>query len=192
VVQNGHRALENFRWGLVPSWAKDVDIATKLINARAETLAEKPSFRTALKKRRCLVPADGFYEWNKAEARQPYHIRRKDGELFAFAGLWDEWRDPNLPSDAQTLRTFTIVTCAPNEMMSQLHHRMAVILRPEDEALWLAPDADDVPSLLDLLQPYNYEDMEAYRIGRAVGRVDSEGPELIAPVEEEEKQTSLF
>lgn len=183
------RTLEGLKWGLVPSWAKDADFGAKMMNARAETLTDKPAFRTSLKRRRCLVPSDGFYEWNAGENRQPYHIRRRDGELFAYAGLWDEWHDPNLPRDVEPLRTYSIVTCAPNALMSGLHHRMAVVLRPEDESLWLDPNVQDVPSLLDCLLPYEYDDFEAYRINRRVGRVDTDDETLILPMSAEDAAT---
>jgi putative SOS response-associated peptidase YedK len=130
VEGDGGRFLDAMQWGLVPSWAKDPGIGNKMINARAETIQEKPSFKVALARRRCLIPADGFYEWKtEGKARQPMHIRRKDGELFAFAGLWEEWRQP----DGMPLRTCTIVTTTPNELMEAIHNRMPAILLPEEE-----------------------------------------------------------
>ncbi|HYE74962.1 MAG TPA: SOS response-associated peptidase, partial [Blastocatellia bacterium] len=138
IIEHEHCTLKAFKWGLVPSWAKDPTIGHRMINARAETLAEKPSYKQALAKRRCLIPADGFYEWKKAKGgNQPYHIRRRDGELFAFAGLWETWKDEN----GEKLETCTIITTEPNELMSTIHDRMPVILKPEHEELWLDPKA---------------------------------------------------
>src|SRR5438105_243032 len=134
IEQQGKRQLTGFRWGLVPSWSKDPAIGNRMINARAETILEKPSFKAALTRRRCLIPADGFYEWKKSTAgSQPFHIRRRDGGLFAFAGLWEEWQSP----DGSPLQTCTIVTVEPNELMSPIHNRMPAILEREEEKLWL-------------------------------------------------------
>jgi putative SOS response-associated peptidase YedK len=163
--QDDLRCLDAYRWGLIPSWAKDPAIGSKLINARAETLAEKPSFRNALTRRRCIVPGDGFYEWQKRESgRQPIHIRRKDGELFGFAGLWEEWQQP----DGAPLRTCTIITVEPNDLMRPIHDRMPAILRPEAEALWLDPSVKAIPDLLQVLRPYPDAEMEAFAVSRRV------------------------
>ena len=183
VTQNGSRHLSAYHWGLIPSWAKDAAIGNKMINARAETLAEKPSFRTALSRRRCLIPADGFYEWQAAPAgvkspKTPMHIRRQDGGLFAFAGLWDEWHTP----DGSPLRSCTIITTAPNVVTAPIHDRMPVILRPEDEAVWLDHALTSGPDLLPLLVPYPAEWMEAYAVSRQVNVPTVDDPELIAPV----------
>jgi putative SOS response-associated peptidase YedK len=172
------RRVARCQWGLVPAWAKDPAIGNKMINARAETLAEKPSFKHALAKRRCLIPADGFYEWpkeGKAPSR-PIHIRRRDRGLFAFAGLWEEWKSP----DGARLQTCTIITTEPNALLSQFHHRMAVILRPEEEALWLDPAAP-VPTLLSLLRPSPAEDLEAFEVSRAVNKPGFDDPSCIEP-----------
>jgi putative SOS response-associated peptidase YedK len=181
------RVLDAFRWGLIPSWAKDPAIGNKMINARAETLAEKPSFKTALRRRRCLIPADGFYEWKKegegkATRKQPIRIHLKSEEPFAFAGLWDEWVTP----DGSPVRSCTIITTAPNKMMSEIHNRMPAILRPEDEAAWLdvaGNDRDDVPHLLHMLRPYADEEMTSHPVSTAINSpaLDDEG--CIASIE---------
>ena len=187
VTQNGARHLQGCHWGLIPSWAKDPAIGNKMINARAETLAEKPSFRTALSRRRCLIPADGFYEWQNAAAdlpsgkkapRTPMHIRLQDGGLFAFAGLWDEWHAP----DGSPLRSCTIITTAPNAVTAPIHDRMPVILHPEDEALWLDRSITNASDLLPLLIPYPADTMEAYAVSRSVNAPTMDDPELIVPV----------
>jgi putative SOS response-associated peptidase YedK len=186
VTQNGARHLQGCHWGLIPSWAKDPAIGNKMINARAETLAEKPSFRTALSRRRCLIPADGFYEWQDATAdlasgkkapRTPMHIRLQDGGLFAFAGLWDEWHAP----DGSPLRSCTIITTAPNAVTAPIHDRMPVILRPEDEGLWLDRSVTDASDLLPLLAPYPADAMEAYAVSRQVNAPTVDDPACIAP-----------
>lgn len=165
TAPSGTRFLEGFRWGLVPFWAKDVGIGNRLINARAETLAEKPSFKHALMRRRCLIPADGFYEWKKeASSRQPMYLRKQDGALFAFAGLWEEWKQ----DDGERLRTCTIITVAPNALVATIHDRMPVLLRPEDEALWLDVGVKDTQTVLGVLQPYPSEAMEAFAVSKQV------------------------
>ena len=183
VTQNGTRHLENYHWGLIPSWAKDPSIGSKMINARAETLAEKPSFRTALTRRRCLIPADGFYEWQAAPegtkgGKIPTYLHRKDSKLFAFAGLWDEWHTP----DGSPLRSCTIITTTPNAVAARVHDRMPVILRPGDEALWLDLSVTDTRDLLSLLVPYPGDAMESYPVSRRVNVPVSDGAELLARV----------
>jgi putative SOS response-associated peptidase YedK len=178
--QDHSRRLAAYHWGLIPSWAKDTASGSRMINARAETLTEKPSFRTALTRRRCLIPADGFYEWQIGEGKTkaPFHIRLKDGALFAFAGLWDEWQAP----DGSPLRSCTIITTQPNSVTAQVHDRMPVILRSEDEALWLNPTHTNVADLTTLLLPYPAEAMEAFAVSRDVNRPVMNGPELILPM----------
>lgn len=183
VTQNGTRHLANYHWGLIPSWAKDPAIGNKMINARAETLAEKPSFRTALTRRRCLIPADGFYEWQAAPegakgGKTPTFLHRTDGGLFAFAGLWDEWH----ALDGSPLRSCTIITTTPNSVAAPIHDRMPVILRPGDEALWLDHAVTDTRDLLSLLVPYPAADMEAYPVSRRVNVPMIDDPELLARV----------
>ena len=164
--RTGQRALQTFRWGLVPSWTKDLSKLPLMHNARAETVAEKPSFRNALALRRCLIPATGFYEWQAAEGTSktkiPYRLALKNGELFAFAGLWEEWLEPG----GSALRSCTIITTTPNAVAARIHDRMPVILRPEDEALWLDPRETDTASLMSLLTPYPASKMDAYEVSR--------------------------
>ncbi len=179
VMQNGERGLEACRWGLVPFWAKEPEIGNRLINARAETLAEKPAFKYSLTRRRCLIPADGFYEWRKeGNRRLPVYIRRRDGGLFAFAGLWDEWQSP----DGSPLRTCTIITTEPNALIAPIHNRMPVILRPEDEATWLDTSVRHLARLLSVLQPYPEEELQAYAVSPRVGNPNVDDPSLIQPV----------
>ncbi len=188
VTQNAHgdgqRLLEGYRWGLVPSWAKDDAIGSKMINARGETLAEKPSFKSALRSRRCLIPADGFYEWKTVgRTKTPHHIRFSDNRIYAFAGLWDEW---NRPGDAP-LRTATIITGEPNPLLSTLHHRMAVILKPQDEAIWLDPKVS-AQDALQLLQIYPDDELEAFPVDRKVGNVAFDDAVCIEPLPAEPEQ----
>ncbi|MCU0491165.1 MAG: SOS response-associated peptidase [Chloroflexaceae bacterium] len=174
------RALHMLRWGLIPSWAKDASIGVKMINARAETLAEKPAFRTALARRRCLVLADGFYEWQgSAGKKQPFYFHMDDSQPFAFAGLWERWRGPN---DA-VVESCTIITTEANELLRTVHDRMPVILPPESYALWLDPAMHDAGPLLNLLQPFPAEEMASQPVSPLVNRVTNDGPECIAPLQ---------
>ena len=182
VTQNGGRHLARYRWGLIPAWAKDKSIGGRMINARAETLAEKPAFRTALQRRRCLIPADGFYEWREADnpdegGRTPMYIRRRDGALFAFAGLWDEWHDKET---GVPLRSCTIITGTPNPLIAPIHDRMPIILRPEDEARWLSPTPAGVEPLLSLLVSHAADEFEVYPVSRRVNAPVVDDPALIA------------
>ena len=177
IRQEGGREMIGCKWGLVPSWAKDPAIGNKMINARAESLAEKPSFRNALAKRRCLIPADGFYEWltvGKEKKIQPYYFRLRDGGLFVFAGLWEEWQDP----DGELLHTCTIITVKPNKLVEQVHTRMPAMLTPDEEAVWLDPD-NKAADVLPFLLPYQVEKMELVPVSRAVNSASAQGPELI-------------
>ena len=175
LLNEEDRVIQLLRWGLVPFWAKDPSIGSQMINARAETLAEKPAFRNALKKRRCLVLADGFYEWQKTlTGKAPMRITLASGEPFAFAGLWENW---DLP-EGDKLRTFTIITTSPNELVAPIHNRMPVILRPEHEPLWLDNDAE--PSAwLDVLRPYPSELMKAYPVSKRVNFVGNDDAEVV-------------
>lgn len=183
VTQNafgdGRRLLEGMRWGLVPVWAKDANGAAKMINARAETVAEKPSFRRLLSRRRCLVPSDGFYEWRtEGKNKQPVHIRFRDSRLFAFAGLWDEWQSP----DGSPLRSCTIITGPPNNLLATVHHRMAVILSPEMEEVWLDPA---LPSEIakGLLQVHPDHELEAFEVPKRMGNPTYDAPDCISALE---------
>ena len=168
------------RWGLIPSWATDPAIGNRLLNARCETVAEKPSFRSAFRQRRCLIPASGFYEWQKQEAgrKQPYFIRPRDGDLFAFAGLWEHWHDPR----GETIETCTILTTEANEVMRPLHDRMPVILRADDDACWLDPRTPP-DALRSLFVPYPRERMEASPVGSWVSKPRHEGPRCLEPMD---------
>ena len=179
LAPQGITVLDGFRWGLVPSWAKESNIGQKMINARSETLTEKPSFRNALVRRRCVIPADGFYEWERLEGgvRQPVHFRRRDGDLFGFAGLWEEWQDPD--AENELLRTCTIVTTSANETVSPVHDRMPVMLTPDAEAIWLNSSVRDTDLLRSLLVSYPDEAMESFRVSRRVNAPVNEGAELL-------------
>jgi putative SOS response-associated peptidase YedK len=183
IVGEEFRHVRPQRWGLVPWWAKDAAIGQKMINARAETLAEKPSFKSLLFTRRCIVPATGFYEWAADEKRKiPMHFRLKSGALFGFAALWDQWTPPNGASGE--METFTIVTTTPNGLLAKIHHRMPVILRREDEDRWLDPELKDLAALLSMLLPYAEEEMEGYEVSRAVNSPAFDGPECTNRLEE--------
>src|SRR5271167_4029500 len=150
------RELSLMRWGLIPSWAKDSSIAAKMINARSETAATKPAFRDPLKLRRCLIPADGFYEWKRrGSAKQPFCFEVNDGELYAFAGLWERWRDPS----GQWVKSCAILTTTPNALTSAVHDRMPVILDPDSYELWLDPGLTDADVVSQLLKPYDAKSM---------------------------------
>lgn len=167
------RELVMLRWGLVPSWVKDPAIGARLINARAETIAEKPSFRAAFKTRRCLIPADGFYEWRRAGgAKQPYRITMANGSPFAFAGLWERWT-----AGEEALETVTIITTGANKLLAAIHDRMPVIIDPADQAAWL--EARDTAIPLALLQPYPAERMSAYPVSARVNSPRNDDPSLI-------------
>ncbi|MBD2257094.1 SOS response-associated peptidase [Pseudanabaena sp. FACHB-2040] len=171
------------RWGLIPSWAKDSSIGSRLINARSETVAEKPSFRAAFKRRRCLIVADGFYEWKSdpnSKAKQPYYFRLKEHAPFAFAGLWEQWTDPQSGSE---LDTCTILTTAANAVLEPVHDRMPVILEPDQYAAWLDPDFYDPKDLQTMLDPYRAEGMESYPVSKAVNSPRNDAAECLEPVE---------
>ncbi|MEM9292965.1 MAG: SOS response-associated peptidase [Acidobacteriota bacterium] len=181
--QEGQRALGLMRWGLVPHWAKDPSIGNRMINARGETAAEKPSFRSSFKKRRCLVLADGFYEWKKVDGgrKQPYYIRLKEHRPFAIAGLWARWR-PRGDEEAETLLSCTLITTAPNEFVGEIHDRMPVILPASAYDLWLDPEVQDREILQPLLTAYDPEAMEAFPVSTAVNSPANDRAELIAPL----------
>lgn len=185
VANTGERRLELYRWGLVPAWAKDVAIGNKLINARADTLAEKPSYRQAYKKRRCLMLVDGFYEWRTdADGKTPFHIHRKDGRPFALAGLWEEWTDP----EGQRLRTCAVITTGPNALMRSIHDRMPVILPPDAQAQWLSQGDKKPEELAPLLVPYAMDDLEAIQVSRMVNSPKNDRPECVLPVDAPSRQ----
>lgn len=182
--QGGARVGVNLRWGLVPAWAKDPKIGSKMINARSETLAEKPSFRSAFKRRRCLIPANGFYEWLRSgKQRQPYLFRMDDFSPFAMAGLWEAWG-----SGAESIRTCTVITTRANCLLEPFHDRMPVILGPERWDTWFDANTP-VTELAELFEPYPAEAMMAYAVNPKVNSVANDGPECIAPYGD---QPSLF
>lgn len=167
------------RWGLVPSWSRDPTIGQRMINARAETLSEKPSFRNALRRRRCILPADGFYEWQGeagGKTRTPYHITLIDGRPFALAGLWEVWRDPG---GGEPLRTCTIITTTPNELMRPIHNRMPVILDASAARQWLVPGEVEPGSLQPLLRPYPAAEMVARVVSRRVNNPRNDSPDVL-------------
>ncbi|WP_119459738.1 SOS response-associated peptidase [Rhodospirillaceae bacterium SYSU D60014] len=174
--ETGGRSLDMLRWGLVPHWAKDMSIGNKLINARAEGIDTKPSFRSAFAKRRCLVPAGGFYEWKKeGTKKQPYAIALKSGEPMSFAGLWENWQDPD---SGEWIRTFTIVTTEANEFLAPLHNRMPVILHPTAHSLWLGETPAKPDTLKALLKLYPADEMQAWPVSTRVNNVRNEQADL--------------
>lgn len=179
IAANGQRRAELFRWGLIPSWAKDAAIGNKMINARAETVAEKPAFRTALRRRRCLIPADGFYEWQARGGRkQPVRFVSADGGILAFAGLWECWR-PGGESEPE-LRSFTILTTAANDFVRTVHDRMPVILPASAFDLWLDPTVQDAEAVLPLLTSAPEDTLRVYDVSTAVNSPRNDRVECIA------------
>ncbi|UJF26437.1 SOS response-associated peptidase [Planococcus sp. 107-1] len=180
VVNDGSKnRLGLLRWGLIPPWAKDEKVGYKMINARAETAAEKPSFRNAFKKKRCLVVADSFFEWQRNDSgKTPMRIKLKSEEPFAFAALWESWKS----ADGKTVNTCSILTTKPNDLMATIHDRMPVVLTKEAEKIWLDPKVQDPEILGELLKPFNAEEMEAYEVSEAVNSPKNNGPELIKKI----------
>ena len=181
IPNNGKQTLDYYNWGLVPFWAKDPSIGSRMINARSETLMEKPSFKSAFKRKRCLIPATGFYEWKAVEGQKtktPMYIQLKTGKPFAFAGLWDRWES----KEGSTILSCTIITTSPNELVGQIHNRMPVILNPENYSLWLETGEPPLEKLNQLLQPYPEAEMQAYEVSRLVNKPDVDNPSLIHPL----------
>jgi putative SOS response-associated peptidase YedK len=184
------RYLSDLRWGLIPSWAKDPKVGDRMINARAESLADKPAYERAFRRHRCLIPAEGFYEWQRRGSRkQPMFIHRRDGEPMAFAGLWAAWRDRGeggfADPDGEWLRSCAIVTTNANNTLAPLHDRMPVVLEERDWDRWLDPDSGDVDAFAHLLQPASDDLLVAYPVGTAVNSADNDGPGLVERVEPE-------
>jgi putative SOS response-associated peptidase YedK len=177
------RLFAKMRWGLIPYWAKDASIGAKAINAVSETAAGKPMFQDAMRRRRCLIPANGFYEWKKTgpKAKQAYHIGLVDDGLFAFAGLWDRWRKP----DGTVIESCTILTTEANALLTDVHGRMPVILLPEDYDLWLDPGVTDPQRVAGLLKPLDARLMRKYPVSSTVNKVENDGPECAQEVEAE-------
>ncbi|MBK6344876.1 MAG: SOS response-associated peptidase [Bacteroidales bacterium] len=176
ITSRQPRSLQYFRWGLIPFWSKVVPVSTPVINARAESLDEKPMFRQAFRKRRCLVPADGFFEWSRTGSKQPYRFVMSDESPFAMAGLWDEWTH----EPGKIIRSFAIITTVPNDLMEPVHNRMPVILDNEMYDEWL--NGDNEVNLQEMLKPIAESRMKVYKVSALVNSVKTEGPELIRPL----------
>jgi putative SOS response-associated peptidase YedK len=180
VPNNDKFKADFFVWGLIPMWAKDPSIGNRLINARGETVAEKPSFRGSLKYKRCLIFADGFYEWKAQPGRKtktPFYIHMKDRKPFAFAGLWDTWNSSN----GSLIRSCTLITTEPNELMAMIHDRMPAILHPRDYAKWLEPSAQTPEQVLPLIKPFPADAMDAYPVSTLVNKASNDVPALVVP-----------
>jgi putative SOS response-associated peptidase YedK len=183
------RVLSLMRWGLIPSWAKDSSVATSMINARSETASTKPAFRDAMKSRRCLIPADGFYECVRTgKAKQPYCFEVNEGELFAFAGIWDRWKDPS----GYWIKTCSILTTTPNAVTSTVHDRMPVILYQDAYDLWLDPAMNDVSAASELLKPLDARLMRCYPVSTRINHVGNDDEACSRPVELAQNQQTLF
>src|ERR1700756_5147603 len=179
------RQLSLMKWGLVPNWARDASIATGTINAKSETAATKPAFRDPIRLRRCLVPADGFYEWKRTgAAKQPFCFEVNEGELFAFAGLWDGWKN----AEGQWVKTCSILTTTPNAVTATVHDRMPVILQPDSYDLWLDPGMTDVQVVSEILKPFGAEHMRCYPVNARVNHVANDDEECSRPVDIAEDQ----
>jgi putative SOS response-associated peptidase YedK len=181
------RVLATTRWGLVPSWAADISIGSRLSNARSETLLEKPAFKESFRNRRCLVPADGFYEWKKAN-RQPFHFGMKDDSVFAFAGIWDHWKSPA----GETLESCSILTTTPNALLSDVHDRMPVILPRRHYTAWLTVPAFEADRLRELLVPFDVTLMKRYPVGSLVNKPQNDTPACAMEVSASEAQATLL
>lgn len=185
VSRHSPNFLQFMFWGLIPNWAQDTSMNYKTVNARAEGIENKPAYRKPFRFQRCLVPATGFYEWDKKQKPSiPHYFQLKDESLFAFAGLYDKWKDPK---DGKEIYSFTIITTEPNDVVSPIHHRMPVILQKEDEDFWLDPDVIEPERLLPLLKPYPSKEMKIDRVSTAVNNPKLDSEELIKPQEEETK-----
>jgi putative SOS response-associated peptidase YedK len=174
----GQKEVVQLRWGLVPFWAKDTTMAARMINARADSVATKPAFRAAFKQRRCLVPTDGFFEWQKTgKEKQPYYITRVDDQPFCMAGLWEHWSGKD-----QVVESFTIITTEANEMLQMLHDRMPVVIQPDHYDFWLDPDFNDREMLQRMLVPYDENQLKAVPVSKTVNKPSNDVPECILPL----------
>ena len=183
------RILSMMRWGLVPSWATDLSIGAQLINGRSETALTKPAFRDAFRARRCLIPADGFYEWKKSgKQRHPFHFGMKDGSIFAFAGLWDRWKSPN----GQLIDSCSILTTAPNKLLNDVHDRMPVILPPRHYQTWLTAPVTESERLAEILVPFDAALMARYPVSSLVNGAKNDSPECAQEVSNPEVQSNLW
>ena len=173
------RGFTTMRWGLIPSWAKDASIGNRTLNARSETVTTTPAFRDSILRRRCLIPADGFYEWRRmGSLKQPYCFEVGEGEVFAFAGLWDQWRSP----DGQTVESCTILTTTPNSLVADIHDRMPVIVPPDKYDAWLDPDTNDFEAIRDVLRPYDADLMRRYPVSRKLNNAKNDDAESASAV----------
>jgi len=181
--REGNREAAFLRWGLVPSWAKAPDSGYRMINARADTVFQKPAYRTAIRRRRCLIPANAFFEWKRTEkGKQPYLIQVGEGEVFGLAGLWEVWQNRET---GETIESCAILTTRPNEAMQELHDRMPVIVSPESHSLWLDPRVGEPDRIAPLLEPYPAEEMRMHPIGREVNNPANDHPSVVRPLESE-------
>jgi putative SOS response-associated peptidase YedK len=170
------REIAFYKWGLIPSWAKDISMGARLINARSETVREKPAFRQSFKQRRCIIPADGFYEWQRTEGRkQPFFFQMRDESPFGFAGIWEQWKG----EEGQVINSCTILTTTANEVLRPVHDRMPVILHPDDYSLWLDHDTRKLEMVEDLLRPYPADEMASYPVSTLINSPRSQGERLI-------------
>jgi len=173
------RKFTTMRWGLIPSWAKDMTIGTRTLNARSETVTKTPAFRQSILTKRCLIPADGFYEWQKmGSVKQPYCFEVGEGGLFALAGLWDQWKSP----EGQIIESCTILTTTPNSLVADMHNRMPVIVTPDKYDLWLDPDVNDFDAIRDILKPYDAAQMRRYPVSRKLNNSKIDDAESASPV----------
>lgn len=179
LIENDQRVLKMMKWGLVPFWSKDSKTGYKMINARSEGIETKPSFKNPLKKRRCLVSTDGFYEWHRIDKKNkvPYFITLKDHKPFAFAGIWDRW-----DKDNEQLETFTIITTGANKLIETIHNRMPVILNEKDESKWLDPELQDYDKIKPLLKPFPSKEMDMHQVSRIVNSPKNDVPECVVPI----------
>jgi putative SOS response-associated peptidase YedK len=183
IPNTGDNSVSMYKWGLIPSWSKDPAIGERMINARAESLADKPSFRNAYRRRRCLILADGFYEWKQiqsSKSKQPVLIRLQNNQPFAFAGLWEEWTSP----DGSKIKSCTIITTQPNSLVGAIHNRMPVILPPVKYKQWISPEDQPSSQLNDLLIPYPSDEMIAYPVSKMVNNPQYDSSDLIKPIED--------
>ena len=184
-AETAAREMVLLHWGLIPFWAKDLNIGARMINARSETVAEKPAFRAAFRRRCCLVVADGFYEWQKQNGtKQPYYIRLRDARPFAIAGLWEHWEG----ADGSMLESCTLLTTQPNDLLKPLHNRMPVILHPQNYDLWLDPEVQQADPLKSLLHPFPPDNMDAYPVSRWVNSPNNDDSKCIQPLPQAEEQ----
>ncbi len=179
IIENDQRILRLMKWGLVPFWSKDLKTGYKMINARSEGIETKPSFKNPLKKRRCLVITDGFYEWHRIDKKNkvPYFTTLKDHKPFAFAGMWDRWEKGDEP-----LETFTIITTGANKLMETIHNRMPVILHEKDESRWLDPELQDYAKIKPLLKPFPSKEMDMHQVSKIVNSPKNDVPECVVPI----------